>query len=48
MLHKNMVQEKNYDLRLFEKQKKIYSQVFHVLYVFKSCQRNIDSDQIQS
>ena len=24
MLHKNMVQEKNYDLRLFEKQRKTY------------------------
>jgi len=24
MLHKNMVQEKNYDLRLFEKQRKMY------------------------
>ena len=24
MLHKNMVQEKHYDLRLFEKQRKIY------------------------
>ena len=27
MLHKNMVQEKNYDLRLFEKQRKMYKSV---------------------
>ena len=31
MLHKNMVQEKNYDLHLFEKQRKIYKSLTYFM-----------------